>query len=225
MTKLLKNISLPNDWLIELKKNGHNDNLKKPISFLDKETLDNKLISPKREDIFNAFKYCKFSSTKVVIFGQDPYFQYGVANGLAFSVKENQPIPASLKNIYTEIKDDIGPTKNKSGCLKNWAKQGVLLLNSALSVEVSKPGSHINIGWNNFIFDIIKLINNKPNIVFILWGNHAQKYSIHLNKKNHLILSAAHPSPISAHRGFFGSRHFSKCNNYLKQNNLNVIEW
>ena len=225
MINLLNKISIPNDWKIELNNNGFFDSLNKPISFLEKELLDNKEISPAIENIFNAFKYCNFESTKVVIFGQDPYFQSGIANGLAFSVDEDQIIPASLKNIYKEIKDDIGPSKNKSGCLKSWAKQGVLLLNTALTVEVSKPGSHSNIGWDNFIYDIIKLINNKPNVVFILWGNHAQKYIRYLNNKNHLILYGPHPSPLSAYRGFFGSKHFSKCNNYLKRNNLKEIDW
>ena len=225
MNKFLKNISIPNDWLIELKKHERTNNLGEVISFLNKEILDNKKISPAGEDIFNAFKYCNFMSTKVVIFGQDPYFQNGVANGLAFSVNKNEPIPASLKNIYKEIENDIGPTKNKSGCLKSWAKQGVLLLNSSLTVEISKPGSHSKIGWNKFILDIIKLINNKSNIVFILWGKHSQKYSRYINNKNHLILVAPHPSPLSAYRGFFGSKHFSRCNDYLKQNNLSEIEW
>ena len=225
MINLLNKISIPNDWKIELNNNGFFDSLNKPISFLEKELLDNKDISPAIENIFNAFKYCNFESTKVVIFGQDPYFQSGIANGLAFSVDEDQIIPASLKNIYKEIKDDIGPSKNKSGCLKSWAKQGVLLLNTALTVEVSKPGSHSNIGWDNFIYDIIKLINNKPNVVFILWGNHAQKYIRYLNNKNHLILYGPHPSPLSAYRGFFGSKHFSKCNNYLKRKNLKEIDW
>ena len=225
MINLLNKISIPNDWKIELNNNGFFDSLNKPISFLEKELLDNKDISPAIENIFNAFKYCNFESTKVVIFGQDPYFQSGIANGLAFSVDEDQIIPASLKNIYKEINDDVGPSKNKSGCLKSWAKQGVLLLNTALTVEVSKPGSHSNIGWDNFIYDIIKLINNKPNVVFILWGNHAQKYIRYLNNKNHLILYGPHPSPLSAYRGFFGSKHFSKCNNYLRMNNLKEIDW
>ena len=225
MINLLNKISIPNDWKIELNNNGFFDSLNKPISFLEKELLDNKDISPAIENIFNAFKYCNFESTKVVIFGQDPYFQSGIANGLAFSVDEDQIIPASLKNIYKEINDDVGPSKNKSGCLKSWAKQGVLLLNTALTVEVSKPGSHSNIGWDNFIYDIIKLINNKPNVVFILWGNHAQKYIRYLNNKNHLILYGPHPSPLSAYRGFFGSKHFSKCNNYLIRNNLKEIDW
>ena len=225
MINLLNKISIPNDWKNELNNNGFFDSLNKPISFLEKELLDNKDISPAIENIFNAFKYCNFESTKVVIFGQDPYFQSGIANGLAFSVDEDQIIPASLKNIYKEIKDDVGPSKNKSGCLKNWAKQGVLLLNTALTVEVSKPGSHSKIGWDNFIYDIIKLINNKPNVVFILWGNHAQKYIRYLTNENHLILYGPHPSPLSAYRGFFGSKHFSKCNNYLIRNNLKEIDW
>ena len=225
MINLLNKISIPNDWKIELNNNGFFDSLNKPISFLEKELLDNKDVSPAIENIFDAFKYCNFESTKVVIFGQDPYFQSGIANGLAFSVNEDQKIPASLKNIYKEINDDVGPSKNKSGCLKSWAKQGVLLLNTALTVEVSKPGSHSNIGWDNFIYDIIKLINNKPNVVFILWGNHAQKYIRYLNNKNHLILYGPHPSPLSAYRGFFGSKHFSKCNNYLRRNNLKEIDW
>ena len=225
MINLLNQISIPNDWKIELKNNDFFDSLNKPISFLEKELLDNKDISPAIENIFDAFKYCNFESTKVVIFGQDPYFQSGIANGLAFSVNEDQKIPASLKNIYKEINDDVGPSKNKSGCLKSWAKQGVLLLNTALTVEVSKPGSHSNIGWDNFIYDIIKLINNKPNAVFILWGNHAKKYIKYLNNKNHLILHGPHPSPLSAYRGFFGSKHFSKCNNYLRMNNLKEIDW
>ena len=225
MINLLNEISIPNDWKIELKNNDFFDSLNKPISFLEKEILNNKDISPAIENIFDAFKYCNFESTKVVIFGQDPYFQSGIANGLAFSVNEDQKIPASLKNIYKEINDDVGPSKNKSGCLKSWAKQGVLLLNTALTVEVSKPGSHSNIGWDNFIYDIIKLINNKPNVVFILWGNHAQKYIRYLNNKNHLILYGPHPSPLSAYRGFFGSKHFSKCNNYLIRNNLKEIDW
>tara|TARA_Y100000991_G_C21841578_1_gene292579 strand:+ start:60 stop:737 length:678 start_codon:yes stop_codon:yes gene_type:complete len=225
MVNLLNKISIPNDWLTKLKKDNFFDNLIKPISFIEKEIIDNKEISPPIENIFNAFKFCNFLSTKVVIFGQDPYFQPGLANGLAFSVDDGQKIPASLKNIYKEINDDVGPSKNKNGCLKSWAKQGVLLLNTSLTVEVSKPGSHSNIGWDNFIHDIIKLINNKSNVVYILWGKHAHRFSRYINNKNHLILYGSHPSPLSAYRGFFGSKHFSKCNNYLKRNNLKEIDW
>jgi uracil-DNA glycosylase len=161
----------------------------------------------------------------VVIFGQDPYFQSGLANGLAFSVNKHQKIPASLKNIYKEIENDVGPTKNKDGCLMSWAEQGVLLLNTSLTVELSKPGSHSHIGWNNFICDVIKVINKKRNVVFILWGQNAKTYSKFITNKDHLILCGSHPSPLSAYRGFFGSKHFSKCNSYLRENSLEEIEW
>ncbi|MAQ98047.1 MAG: uracil-DNA glycosylase [Gammaproteobacteria bacterium] len=225
MQKLIKNISVPNDWYAQLKRIGYINSIEKPISFLEKEILDNKKILPPINDIFNAFKCCSFLSTKVVIFGQDPYFQSGLANGLAFSVDKHQKIPASLKNIYKEIENDVGPTKNKDGCLMSWAKQGVLLLNTSLTVELSKPGSHSHIGWNNFICDVIKLINKKRNVVFILWGQHAKTYSKFITNKDHLILCGSHPSPLSAYRGFFGSKHFSKCNSYLRENSLEEIEW
>ena len=216
---------MPNDWLSELKICSKLDNISAPISYIKNEIENGKEISPKIDNIFNAFKYCSFSSAKVVIFGQDPYFQRGIANGLAFSINKNQKVPASLINIYKEIENDIGYVSNKDGCLKNWAKQGVLLLNSSLSVEVLKPGSHSNIGWDKFIIDIIKTLNKKNNIVFILWGNHAKQYLKYIDNDNNLILSAAHPSPLSAYRGFFGSKHFSKCNSYLKKNNLKEIKW
>ena len=216
---------MPNDWLSELKICCNLDNINAPISYIKNEIQNGKEISPKIDNIFNAFKYCSFSSAKVVIFGQDPYFQRGFANGLAFSVNKNQTVPASLRNIYKEIENDIGYVSNKDGCLENWAKQGVLLLNSSLSVEVLKPGSHSNIGWDKFIIDIIKTLNKKNNIVFILWGNHAKQYLKYIDNDNNLILSAAHPSPLSAYRGFFGSKHFSKCNSYLKKNNLKEIKW
>ena len=225
MNNLNKNISMPNDWLTELKICSKLDNINAPISYIKNEIENGKEISPKIDNIFNAFKYCSFSSAKVVIFGQDPYFQRGFANGLAFSVNKNQTVPASLRNIYKEIENDIGYVSNKDGCLENWAQQGVLLLNSSLSVEVLKPGSHSNIGWDKFIIDIIKTLNKKNKIVFILWGNHAKQYLKYIDNDNNLILSAAHPSPFSAYRGFFGSKHFSKCNSYLKKNNLKEIKW
>ena len=175
--------------------------------------------------MFNAFKYCSFLSTKVVIFGQDPYFQKDLANGLAFSVNKDKPIPASLRNIFKEIKNDLGIVKDQKGCLKNWANQGVLLLNASLTVEISNPGSHSNIGWNNFIFDVIDILNNRGEIVFMLWGNNAKKYHNRINKKNNLVLMASHPSPLSAYKGFFGCNHFSKCNNYLINRNCKPIQW
>jgi len=225
MNKFNKNISLPNDWLQELKKTSSLDSLAKPIDFINYEISQNKKISPQPNQIFNAFKYCSFLSTKVVIFGQDPYFQKDLANGLAFSVNKDKPIPASLRNIFKEIKNDLGIVKDQKGCLKNWANQGVLLLNASLTVEISNPGSHSNIGWNNFIFDVIDILNNKGEIVFMLWGNNAKKYHNRINKKNNLVLMASHPSPLSAYKGFFGCNHFSKCNNYLINRNCKPIQW
>ena len=225
MNKFNKNISLPNDWLQELKKTSSLDSLAKPIDFINYEISQNKKISPQPNQMFNAFKYCSFLSTKVVIFGQDPYFQKDLANGLAFSVNKDKPIPASLRNIFKEIKNDLGIVKDQKGCLKNWANQGVLLLNASLTVEISNPGSHSNIGWNNFIFDVIDILNNRGEIVFMLWGNNAKKYHNRINKKNNLVLMASHPSPLSAYKGFFGCNHFSKCNNYLINRNCKPIQW
>ena len=222
-----KNIDLhmPKHWINLFKQPSFLSLIDDPTKFITKEIEKNKTICPPYNEIFNAFKYCSFSDTKVVIFGQDPYFQKGVANGLAFSVRPNKPIPSSLKNIYKEIKNDVGKSKNSDGCLVNWARQGVLLLNSSLTVEESKPGSHSNIGWENFIRETLKVLQKKRNIVFILWGNHAKKYLKFIDSKHNLILISAHPSPLSAHRGFFGSNHFSKCNKYLEKNNLDQIIW
>ena len=225
MNNNLPNIELPKSWQMQLKKGSQDDLISKPLNFIRDELKKGKKISPFPNEIFNAFNYCSFSNTKVVIFGQDPYFQEKVANGLAFSGKKNSSIPASLKNIYKEVKDDIGYLVNRDPCLKNWAKQGVLLLNSTLTVEVSKPGSHSNIGWNKLIECVISALNKKKNIVFILWGSHAKKYQGVINSADNLILKSSHPSPLSAYRGFFGCRHFSKCNNYLKKNNIEEINW
>ena len=134
-------------------------------------------------------------------------------------------LPASLKNIYKEIESDIGALSNNNGYLKSWADQGVLLLNSALTVEVGKPGSHSKIGWQDFIFEIVKIINKKQNVVFILWGNDAKKYIKYIDKDINLILSSSHPSPLSSYRGFFGCKHFSKCNEYLESKNISKINW
>ena len=218
-------IHLPEDWEKAITKISSPPSLDKPIQFVEKEISENKIICPPYNQIFNAFKYCSFLDLKVVIFGQDPYFQKNVANGLAFSVKKNQAMPMSLKNIYKEIENDVGKTQNSDGCLKNWAKQGVLLLNSSLTVEVGKPGSHSNIGWHEFIIKILKTLKQKKNIVFILWGNHAIKFSKYIDQGNNLILKSSHPSPLSAHKGFFGSNHFSKCNSYLRKNDLKEIFW
>ena len=225
MTDIFDKIKLPTDWKNELNHYSNMASLIKPLRFIESEIEKGKDISPSTQELFKAFEYCSFSSTKVVIFGQDPYFQKNVANGLAFSVRKNNSIPASLKNIFQEIKNDIGLLSNQNGCLKAWATQGVLLLNSSLSVEVGKAGSHSKIGWDTFIKDVLKALNKKNKIVYILWGNNAQNYAKFINNPNNLILTSSHPSPLSVYKGFDGCKHFSKCNNYLEQNNLNKINW
>ena len=225
MNKYFSNSKLPISWKNVLNKISDLSSLDKPIRYILNDISKGKKISPSHNNIFKAFEYCSFSSTKVVIFGQDPYFQKDVANGLAFSVEPNKPLPSSLKNIYKEIESDVGALSNNDGYLKSWADQGVLLLNSALTVEVGKPGSHSKIGWQDFIFEIVKIINKKQNIVFILWGNDAKKYIKYIDKDINLILSSSHPSPLSSYRGFFGCKHFSKCNEYLESKNISKINW
>ena len=217
--------TLPKNWVSALKKQSLSQSFETPLSKVLDELRNDKKIAPDINDIFKAFELCSFRSTKVVIFGQDPYFQKGYANGLAFSVSASHTIPASLMNIFKEIKSDIGSLENKNGCLKNWASQGVLLLNSSLTVELLKPGSHANIGWHDFICDIVKILSKKKNIVFMLWGNHAKNFKNFIDEDKNLILTSAHPSPLSAYRGFFGNRHFSKCNEYLIRKNIAAINW
>ena len=220
----LKN-SLPNNWYKALKTHSNLMSLNEPAKHIDIK-LKNKInIAPGIENIFKAFEYCSFKNTKVVIFGQDPYFQPGVANGLAFSVNKGKVIPASLRNIYKEIKNDTGMVSNLDGDLRAWARQGVLLLNSALTVDEYKPGSHSEIGWNDFIFDVIDLLNKKGRVVFMLWGNNAKKYLNRIDRNKNLALTSTHPSPLSAYKGFFGCKHFSKCNNYLRKNKSKPIHW
>ena len=225
MNNLNKNISMPNDWLSELKICSKLDNINAPISYIKNEIENGKEISPKIDNIFNAFKYCSFSSAKVVIFGQDPYHQKGVANGLAFAVNKGHKIPPSLQNIYKEINDDIGPCFYNSGNLEEWAKQGVLLLNTSLSVIDSLPGSHANIGWSLLVDSIIAILNNKTDIIFLLWGNSSAKKEKLINKEVNHVLKSAHPSPLSSYKGFFGCKHFSKTNNILLNMNKSPIKW
>ena len=171
MTKIKHQASLPIDWTIALKKESLGNSLDTPLNNVIKELERNKEITPDIDSIFKAFELCSYKSTKVVIFGQDPYFQKGYANGLAFSVDPNKKIPSSLNNIFSEIKSDTGNLFALNGYLKCWADQGVLLLNSSLTVEEGFPGSHSKIGWNDFITDIVKVLSSKENIVFMLWGN------------------------------------------------------
>lgn len=185
-----------------------------------------KEIYPPKDYIFNALKLTSYKDTKVVIVGQDPYHGEGEAHGLSFSVQKGVKIPPSLKNIYKELYSDLGIVPEDNGDLSNWAKQGVLLLNSVLTVEKDKAASHRNIGWDVLTDYIIKMLNLKEEpIVFILWGNFAKKKAKLITNPKHLIITSAHPSPLSASRGFFGSKPFSKANNFLVNNKLKPIDW
>ena len=190
------------------------------------QKYDEKTIYPPKDYIFNALKLTSFSNTKVVIVGQDPYHGENEAHGLSFSVQKGIKIPPSLKNIYKELYDDLGIKPKDNGDLTNWAKQGVLLLNAVLTVEKDKPASHRNLGWERLTDYIIKVLNTKEEpIVFILWGNFAKEKSALITNQKHLIITSAHPSPFSANHGFFGSKPFSKANNYLESNGIKPIDW
>jgi len=182
---------------------------------------------PDKNNIFKAFNLCQFDKLKVVIIGQDPYHGFNEANGLAFSVNKEIKTPPSLKNILKEVKTDVGKTLIKDGDLSTWANQGVLLLNSILTVQENKPMSHKDLGWEIFTNQVIKIICEKlKNIVFLLWGNNAKNKIRFIEKKNNFILLSGHPSPLSANRGFwFNNRHFSKANNYLISKKKNPITW
>lgn len=191
-----------------------------------KEEYQDKTVYPPGKLIFNAFTHCSFDKVKVVIIGQDPYHGKGQANGLCFSVNNHIPMPPSLVNIFKEIKDDLGKDIPETGNLERWADQGVLLLNATLTVRANSPGSHQNKGWETFTDKVIELVSaEKENIVFLLWGSYAQKKGEIIDANKHLVLKSAHPSPFSAHRGFFGNRHFSKANEYLKHHGKATIDW
>src|SRR6185312_8137550 len=195
-------------------------------AYLQKELKARKRIFPKPSEYFAAFNFTPIDSVKVVILGQDPYHGPGQAHGLCFSVKDGVSYPPSLQNIFTELKSDLGVEKPASGCLIGWAKQGVLLLNATLTVEAGKAGSHQKKGWEEFTDFAIKYLNrHREHIVFMLWGSYAQKKGEFIDRRRHFVLEAPHPSPLSAHRGFFGCRHFSKANEYLKKHRQTAIDW
>ena len=197
---------------------------KELASFLHSE-YEHKVIFPKKSLVFSAFS-TNLNEVKVVILGQDPYHTPGAAEGLAFSVPASQPIPPSLINIYKEIDNDIGHHSNQNGSLRSWQKQGVLLLNTVLTVEAHKAGSHRGKGWEIFTTEVIKYINDtRPHLVFILWGRDARSKKVLIDAQKHLILESPHPSPLSAYAGFFGNHHFSKTNNFLRSHGLKEITW
>tara|TARA_A100001388_G_scaffold44504_1_gene29017 strand:+ start:4449 stop:5108 length:660 start_codon:yes stop_codon:yes gene_type:complete len=187
------------------------------------DNAEGKIVLPEPKNFFRAFDLCELNKVKVVIIGQDPYHTPGVPNGLAFSVNKNQKLPPSLINIYRELESDLG-VKNSSGDLSAWSRQGVLLLNTCLSVCAGLPASHSNIGWENFTNAAIEEIQKKKNIIFLLWGKHAQQKKAFIQEDN-FILEAAHPSPLSANNGFFGCNHFSKTNNLLTSLRSDPIDW
>lgn len=198
---------------------------KKLTEFIDKEYVTS-IIYPPRDNVLNAMKYTPYKNVKVVIIGQDPYHGEGEAHGLSFSVNVGITIPPSLKNIYKELNRDLGCYIPNNGYLLKWAREGVLLLNSVLTVRKDTPGSHRGKGWETFTNEIISEINKKETpVVFMLWGNYAKEKRSLITNKNHLVLETSHPSPFSVRNGFCGCSHFSKANNFLKENNISPIDW
>ena len=194
--------------------------------FLRQEKDQKKIIYPKSANVFEAFTLTPLPKVKVVILGQDPYHGPNQAHGLCFSVQPGVPLPPSLVNIYKELRDDLGIPPSSNGCLVNWAKQGVLLLNSVLTVEQGRPASHQGKGWEQFTDQTIGVLNEQTKgVVFLLWGAYAQKKGQFIHADRHCVLKAAHPSPFSARNGFFGCRHFSATNNYLERLGKSPIDW
>lgn len=194
--------------------------------FLLREKAAKKIIFPRGSEFFAALNHTPFEKVKVVILGQDPYHGVNQAHGLCFSVRPGVDVPPSLRNIYAEIKRDLGIEPPDHGYLEEWARQGVLLLNATLSVEAGRAGSHQNKGWEQFTDSIIDRLNReREHLVFVLWGSYAQRKGAFIDRKRHLVLTAPHPSPLSAHRGFLGCGHFSKINEYLRSTGQSQIDW
>ncbi len=216
---------IQNDWLEPLKPEFSKPYYKELYQKVQEE-YNTRLIFPPAEDIFNAFDFTPLSEVKVVILGQDPYHGDGQAHGLCFSVKPEVDTPPSLVNIYKELQSDVGCYVPNNGYLEKWAKQGVLLLNTVLTVRAHQANSHRGIGWEQFTDAAIRALNEQDRpIVFLLWGKPAQTKKSMLHNSKHLILTAPHPSPLSAHRGFFGCKHFSQTNAFLKEHGLEPIDW
>ncbi len=221
----MRNMQLPNDWSEVLKEQT------KAAYFIELEQrikvkYTSELVYPPENEIFNAFELCSFANTKVVVLGQDPYHGIGQAHGLSFSVRMGVPFPPSLRNIFKELKQDLSVQVPFSGDLSPWAKQGVLLMNATLTVKAGTAGAHQGLGWETFTDSVMeRLSEEKENLVFLLWGSFAQKKEALIDTSKHLVLKSAHPSPLSAYRGFFGNKHFSKTNEYLAQVGLPTIKW
>src|SRR4051812_41904151 len=213
-------------WKEVLKSEFNKPYFEEAAKFLKIERSAGKIIYPPGGLIFNAFNLTSFEKVKVVILGQDPYHGKNQAHGLSFSVQKSVPPPPSLINIFKELQADIGIPIPSHGDLSHWAEQGVLLLNASLTVREAEPTSHSKIGWHQFTDAVIRKISDlKTNVVFLLWGKYAQEKAILIDGKKHLILKAAHPSPFSADKGFFGCRHFSRTNEYLVKNGIDPVDW
>jgi len=214
-----------NYWDVILKDEYEKEYFKNIVDFVNK-IYKEKTIFPPKARILSALNITDYKDVKVVILGQDPYHGIGEANGLAFSVNDGIKIPPSLKNIYKELYTDLGLPVANTGNLESWAREGVLLLNTVLTVEKDKPASHKNVGWEVFTDSIIKKLNEKEEpVVFILWGNFAKSKKILITNPKHLIIESSHPSPFSVNYGFFGSKPFSKTNEFLRKNNIKEIDW
>jgi uracil-DNA glycosylase len=219
-------VQIETSWKQELQQEFDKPYFAQIVHFLKEEKKAGKVIYPPGKQLFNAFDTTPFSRVKVVIIGQDPYHNPGQAHGLSFSVPNGVQPPPSLINIFKEIHEDLGIPVPGTGNLEPWANQGVLLLNASLSVEANKPMSHSNIGWHIFTDEAIKHISkDKEHVAFLLWGRFAQNKEALIDRNKHLVLKAAHPSPLSAYNGFFGCRHFSKANNWLSEHGIQPIDW
>ena len=217
--------AISNDWLQPLQKEFKKPYYRKLYDTVKREYSTYQVFPP-ADDIFNAFHLTPLSEVKVVILGQDPYHNVNQAHGLCFSVQPTVEIPPSLENIYKELHDDLGCKIPNNGYLVKWAKQGVLLLNTVLTVRAHQANSHQNIGWEQFTDAVLEILDQQDRpMVFLLWGKPAQRKKAMLHNPNHLILEAPHPSPLSAYRGFFGCRHFSKTNQFLEEHGLTPIDW
>ena len=219
-------VKIEESWKKALASEFEKDYFRRLTDFVRSEYMSGKTIYPEPKNIFNAFNLCPLNNVKVVIIGQDPYHEPGQAHGLCFSVQKGIELPPSLVNIYKEIEQDVGHKSITNGDLSDWAKQGVLLLNSTLTVLAHVAASHSGHGWETFTDAVIKAVNeNRKNVVYMLWGSFAQKKADFVDIQNNLILKSAHPSPLSAYRGFFGNHHFSRANEYLQQHGETPINW
>ena len=216
---------IDNDWLPAIKEEYSKPYYKELFTFV-KDEYSKYVVYPPADDIFNAFHFTPLSKVKVLILGQDPYHNHGQAHGLCFSVQKGVEIPPSLVNIYKELHDDLGCTIPDHGCLTKWAEQGVLMLNTVLTVRAHQAGSHQRRGWEEFTDAAIRVLaEQKEHLVFILWGAYAQKKGAFIDRNKHLVLTSVHPSPLSAYNGFFGNKHFSRTNEYLVAHGETPINW